>query len=288
VVFGLLFFVVNLLLVLQIVAIGLSIVSERYTYVPYIGLSFMIATLISRVKLIPPKVSLAAAGIFLVVLGVLAFQRTLVWRNSGELWSDSLKTYPNSPYARTNRANYLSKLALRPDQKPYADSLYKVAFEDCAIALSVKSNHAPAYRYRSLMYLDRQQFKEALADANELIRLKPNDKDGYDARATCYYKLNDPAKALADYEKCISLDPNDHRSYHNKAVILMNSFQKYNEALVAFNQAINMQQVNYYFLNRSICYFKVNDIARAREDALRARELGSVLTDAYKTSLQIK
>jgi hypothetical protein len=45
-----------------------------------------------------------------------------------------LKTYPRAPYARTNRANYLSKLALRPEQKPFADSIYKVAFEDCAIA----------------------------------------------------------------------------------------------------------------------------------------------------------
>src|SRR6266498_5191424 len=56
IVFGFLFFVINLLLVLQIISIGLTIVSERYTYVPYIGLSFMIATLVSRIKFIPQKV----------------------------------------------------------------------------------------------------------------------------------------------------------------------------------------------------------------------------------------
>ncbi|HET9826142.1 MAG TPA: hypothetical protein VFP87_12470, partial [Chitinophagaceae bacterium] len=38
VLFGFLFFVVNLLLVLQVVSIGTTIVSERYTYVPYIGI----------------------------------------------------------------------------------------------------------------------------------------------------------------------------------------------------------------------------------------------------------
>src|SRR5678815_6094803 len=36
VVFSLLFFIVNLLLVMQFLSIGLTIVSERYTYVPYI------------------------------------------------------------------------------------------------------------------------------------------------------------------------------------------------------------------------------------------------------------
>lgn len=288
VVFGILFYVINLLLVLQIISIGLAIISERYTYVPYIGLSFMLATLVSRIKLVPPKIWLAVATLFIIAMGIISFERAQVWRNSGTLWTDALKTYPKAPYARTNRANYLSKLALRPDQKPFADSIYKVAFEDCAIALSVRGNHAPAFEYRGLMYLDRQQINEAFADANELIRLKPNYRIGYDIRATCYFKLNEPAKALADYDKCISIKPDDHRSYNNRGTILMNSFQKYNEALNEFNKAISIQPVNYYYLNRSICYYKMNSMAKAREDAITAMQLGTVVTDAYKASLQLK
>ena len=48
VVFGLLFFLVNILLVLQLVPIGFTIVSERYTYVPYIGLAFLVAMIVTR------------------------------------------------------------------------------------------------------------------------------------------------------------------------------------------------------------------------------------------------
>ena len=182
-----------------------------------------------------------------------------------------IENLSKTPYARTNRANYLSKLALRPDQKPFADSIYKIAFEDCAIALSVRPNHAPAFEYRGLMYLDRQQFDEAFADANEFIRLKPNYRIGYDMRATCYYKMNEPAKALADYDKCISIKPDDHRSYNNKGTILMNSFQKYNEAMAAFNTAISIQPVELLFSKSFHLLFKMKDIAKAREDALIAR-----------------
>lgn len=288
IIFGIFFYVINLLLVLQVVSIGLAIVSERYTYVPYVGLAFMLAMLASQSKLIPPKLSLAAAGLFLAIMGVMSFQRTQVWKNSGTLWSDALKTYPRTPYARTNRANYLSKLALRPENKPVADSIYKVAFEDCAIALEVRPNHAPAFEYRGLMYLDRQQFKEALADANELIRLKPEYRIAYDMRATCYYRLNDPEKALADYSKCIELKPDDHRSYNNRGTLYMNSFKKYNEALAEFNKAISIQPVGYYYLNRSICYFRLNDITKAREDAIKASQMGTVVTDSYKASLQLQ
>ncbi len=288
VVFGIFFYVINLLLVLQIISIGLTIVSERYTYVPYIGLAFMFAMLVSRIKVVPQKLSLAIGAVFIIAFGIITFQRTKVWKNSGTLWTDALKTYPRAPYARTNRANYLSKLALRPDQKPFADSIYKVAFEDCAIALSVRSNHAPAFEYRGLMYSDRQQFNEALADANELIRLKPNYRIGYDLRATCYYKLNEPAKALADYSKCIEIKPDDHRSYNNRGSIYMNSFQKYNEALNEFNIAINLNQQASYILNRSICYYKMGNMQKAKEDALIATQKGAVIPDNYKSLLQLK
>ena len=286
VVFGILFYVINLLLVLQIISIGLTIVSERYTYVPYIGLAFMIATLVSRIKIVPPKVSLAIAGIFITALGIVTFQRTKVWKNSGTLWTDALKTYPTTPYARSNRANYLSKLALRPDQKPYADSIYKIAFEDCAIALASRPNHAPAFEYRGLMYLDRQKIDSAFEDANALIRLKPNSRIAYDMRATCYYKMNEPAKALADYTKCIEIKPDDHRSYSNRGSIYMNSFQKYNEALADFAKAININPLPGYYLNRSICYYKMGNLAKAKEEALIASRGGAVIPDNYKFILK--
>jgi protein O-mannosyl-transferase len=288
VVFGIFFYVINLLLVLQIISIGLTIVSERYTYVPYIGLAFMIAMLVSRIKFIPQKVSVAVGAVAIVAFGIITFQRTKVWKNSGTLWTDALKTAPTAPYARTNRANYLSKLALRPDQKPFADSIYKIAFEDCAVALSVRPNHAPAFEYRGLMYLDRQQFKEALADANELIRLKPNYRIGYDMRATCYYKMNEPAKALADYNRCVEIKPDDHRSINNRGSLYMNSFQKYNEALNEFNKAINLNPQPSYILNRSICYYKMGNMQKAKEEALIASQRGAVIPDNYKSLLQLK
>jgi len=282
VVFGILFYVINLLLVLQIISIGLTIVSERYTYVPYIGLSFMIAMLVSRIKFIPQKVSLALGAIAIIAFGIITFQRTKVWKNSGTLWTDALKTYPRTPYARTNRANYLSKLALRPDQKPFRDSIYKLAYEDCAVALSVRPGHTPAFEYRGLMNVDRQQFKEALADANELIRLKPNYRIAYDMRATCYFKMNEPAKALADYEKCVSINPKDHRSHYNIGIIQMYTFQKYDEALKGFTTAIDINPLANYYVYRAICYHKMGNLAKAKEDAMIARQKGGVFPNDYK------
>jgi hypothetical protein len=284
-VFGISFFVINLILVLQILSIGLTIVSERYTYVPYIGLAFMVAMLVSSIKIIPPKALLVTASVFIIVMGIVTFQRIKVWKNSGTLWTNALKYTPNAPYARTNRANYLSKLALRPDQKPYRDSIYKVAMEDCRIALSMWPNHAPAFEYRGLMHLDRGEYKEAFADANDLIRLKPDYRLAYDIRATCYFKMNQPEKALEDYRKCVQLSSTDHRSFYNIGLILY-SFKKYDEALTNLTTAINLSPQGNYYVYRALTYQQKGDLVNAKADAQMAVQRKAGIPNELKPLLQ--
>jgi hypothetical protein len=284
-VFGMLFYIVNLLLVLQILSIGLTIVSERYTYVPYIGLAFMFAMLVSRIKFIPPKITLAVASLFILIMGVLTFRQTKVWKNAGTLWTNAIKYTPTAPYARTNRANYLSKLALRTKSQSVKDSIYKVAFEDCRIALTTWPSHAPAYEFRGLMHLDRGEFNEALTAANELIRLKPDYRLAYDIRATAYFKLGQTEKALEDYRKCTQLSATDHRSFYNIGLILY-SFKRYDEAISNLTIAINISPLGNYYVYRALCYQKKSDTSNAKADVLNASQRGAVIPAELKPLLQ--
>lgn len=284
-VFGILFFVINLLLVLQILSIGLTIVSERYTYVPYIGLAFMVAMLVSRIKFISPKILLSVASLFIIILGIMTFQRTKIWKNSGILWTNALKYTPRAPYARTNRAQYLSRLALRPDQKPFADSIYKVAFEDCKIALSVWPNHTPAFEYRGLMHLDRGELKEAITNANELVRLRPDYRLAYDIRASAYFRNNQLEEALKDYEKCIQISPKDHRSFYFRGQVL-DSLKRHDEAIESLTNAINIYPAGNYYAYRAICYQKKGDIVNAKADVQIARQKKAAIPEELKTLLQ--
>lgn len=287
IVFGFLFYIINLLLVLQILSIGLTIVSERYTYVPYIGIAFMLSMLLVKSKTVPAKPILAAGCIFIAVMGFMAFQQTKVWKNSDTLWSNAIKYFPNAPHARTNRANHLSKAALKTADRAEAERIYQTAFEDCRVALEVKKNFAPAYECRGLMYLDRGQIKEAFAEADSLIMFAPKNKLGYDIRGTAYFKMGDSEKAFNDFNKCIELSPEHHRAISNRGTLLLNYYKKYNEALVDFDNAIKIKPMPNYFLNRAICYFRMGNMAKAKEDALRAQELGVKIPDNLKGQLQM-
>lgn len=287
VVFGILFYVINLLLVLQILSIGLTIVSERYTYMPYVGIAFMISMLMTKRNLFPSKIIMGVTVIFIGIMAFFTFQQTRVWKNSDTLWTNAIKYYPNAPHARTNRANYLSKIALSVKNKTEADEIYSRAFEDCRVALQVKKNFAPAYECRGLMYLDRGQIREAFAEADSLVLYAPKNKLGYDIRGTAWYKMGDNEKAFADFNKCIELSPEHHRAISNRGTVLLNYYKRYNEALADFNKAISIKPMPNYFLNRAICYFQMGNITMAKQEALKAQELGVKIPDNFKTQLQL-
>jgi hypothetical protein len=86
-IFSLLFFIVNLLLVVQFVSVGLTIVSERYTYVPYIGSSFLMGMWLNK-YLDSKSASFIKAILFIIVIifGFISFQRTKVWKDGDTLW----------------------------------------------------------------------------------------------------------------------------------------------------------------------------------------------------------
>src|SRR5678816_3360189 len=94
VVFGIFFYVINLLLVLQIISIGLTIVAERYTYVPYIGLAFILAMLLEKHFMAKNKLAWTVTILIVGIFGFLSFSRTRVWKDSDSLWSDVIRRYP--------------------------------------------------------------------------------------------------------------------------------------------------------------------------------------------------
>ena len=55
-----------------------------------------------------------------------------------------------------------------------------------------------------------------------------------------------------------------------------------------FNKAISINPQASYFLNRSICYYKMGNMQKAKEDALIASQRGAVIPDNYKSLLKLK
>jgi len=99
--------------------------------------------------------------------------------------------------------------------------------------------------------------------------------------------MNEIDKGLADFNKAISISPDYHKALSNRGTLFLNFYKKYPEALNDFNEAIRLSPQGNYFLNRSICYYKLGDMAKAIADAHTALEKGTAIPDNYRKILNL-
>jgi protein O-mannosyl-transferase len=285
-VFTFFFFMINVALVSQFIPIGGTLISERYTYVPYIGLAFMVGMLLDKYSVSVNKYLLwGIPAVVMLVFCVLTFQRTKVWRNSETLWTDAIKHFPNAPVPRTNRANYLIGASSSVKDKVRQNEMLQTALEDCNAAVKSNPNHTKAYENRQNIYLRLNKDSLALMDATTLIKLEPWNKLPYYVKGESYRRLKMPDSALKYLNKCLELSPNTDFALDSRGSLLVNDYQKYNEALADFNKAIQINPVGGYYLNRSVCYYKLNQVDKAKADAIIAIQKNVAVPQNYRQTL---
>jgi tetratricopeptide (TPR) repeat protein len=280
-----------MVLVLQIIAIGGTLLAERYTYVPYIGIAFLIGMLLDNFPVTGNRSLLwSIPTVLLMIFGIITFQRTKVWKDSDTLWTNALKHFPDAAMARINRANYVISILSKPENIERKDELLQRALEDCNEALKAKLNQAStrAYENRQYIYLRLNKDSSALSDANSLIRLEPENRMGYYAKGAVYQRLNMPDSTIKYLNKCLEINPNTDFALNNRGKVLFGNFKKYNEALADFDKAISLNPQGEYFLSRSYCYYQLGYYDKAKADAISASQKGATIPDNYKSLLQLK
>jgi tetratricopeptide (TPR) repeat protein len=287
-VFCFFFFMINLVLVLQIVSIGGTLLSERYTYVPYIGMAFFIGMMLDKYSAKFNRSLLwGITGAVILVFGIITFQRTKVWKDSDTLWTNVLKHFPNSSVPRTNRANYLIRISSSPENKERQNELLQRALEDCNEALKTPLNHAKAYENRQNIYLRLNKDSLALSDASSLIKLEPRNRLGYYTKGAVYQRFNIPDSAILYFNKCLEISPNTDFALNNRGSLLFNYYKKYNEALADFTKAIQINPQGDYYLNRSYCYYQLGQVDLAKADVRVAVQKNIAIPDNYKQLLKL-
>lgn len=222
--FGIGFFGINLLLVLQFVTVGSAIIAERYTYVPYIGLGLIVGYAIyhlwqGRWPALQPYRQMVAGivmvGIF--VLGGMTYARTQIWKNTEVLFTDVIEKYPNAVVAWNNRGHYY-----RTQSENYTgqqrQSMLQQAIQDYSQAITIDPNYHLAYTNRGKAWFDLGQYQKAIADYSKGIALRPANEVAYVNRGAAYGMLREYDKALRDFAKAAAINPNYDEIYYNRGI----------------------------------------------------------------------
>ena len=107
VMFGFYFFLIALFVVCPFVWIGIVLVADRYTYLPYLGLFYIIAILfykyIGNQNFRYKSLSRIIITCLILVLSLLTYGRTKIWKNTITLFSDAINKNPDSYTLYFNR-----------------------------------------------------------------------------------------------------------------------------------------------------------------------------------------
>lgn len=293
--FGILFYLINLLLVLQFIPVGSAIIADRYTYIPYIGFFYIIGWLIDRFSKGVIGRSYYIHIPLAILLGVLTFRQSMVWKDGASLWDQAIKVTPGA------RA-YISRADLYKEQKKY-----DLAIQHYSEAIKINIADQEAYTNRGNVYFELNNYEQALADYKKAISIKPNytaaiDNIGaifgltarydsalsyfnkalqvnpdyapsYKNRALVNVELNRNEDAIKDFQKFLEFE-NNNPDVMNMIGICFRNLGKYNDALVIINEAIKIKPDPRFHLNRAYCYRSLNNIEMARKDLLIARQGG--------------
>ena len=192
--FGFLFFSFSIVLVLQFLPVGGAILAERYTYIPYIGIFFLIAEGISylnekrntgQYKYLFP-IAVTSMFLFFLFITVSTHSRCKVWKDTVSIWDDALLQNPSCVKAYGGRGN------------GYNDKqMYQQAIQDLNKAIELKTDYADAYYNRGLAYY---------------FIAKQNQDAGKSDDASRYYSLS-----IQDNSEAIKYKPNLARAYYNRS-----------------------------------------------------------------------
>ncbi len=309
VLFGVGFFFFNVVFLLQVVEAGAGFIADRFSYIAYLGLFFIIGqglTYLLHQKLQWKLAILAVIAIYLTCLGTYSYSRSKVWHDDASLWTDALNKYPNISFAYTSRgkfyaatqqydkaiADYEQYITLRPNNTKgfYEKGLvylmtkkYEKAIRDFNDVLQLNSKDKNALTYKGYALMEMRQYKEAIETYTALLRLQKNvnKKDIYMQRAKAYEMLQNFNAAIADYTEILKQETNDVNALLSRGGIYFQQ-NDFDAALSDMNKVLGINpRTAKALLNRAIIYASKHQHAAAIEDFDAYLELQPADAQAY-------
>ena len=195
--FGILFFLIHIALVLHVLPLGGKVVlADRYTYLPFVGLSIVLLALIKKYLLKKTDYSVSIGlVIFVLVLNIRSYNWIPKWENSATIFTHLTEKEPENLIGHLN----LGKYYLDVNQINLADLHLNKAFE-------IAPDNSMVLLNKGTLHLKRNQPKNALRLFSKALENEPNNHLVYYNIGQAYVQLGKVGPAISAYMTSIDLD----------------------------------------------------------------------------------
>jgi Flp pilus assembly protein TadD len=310
--FGLAFFAVNLLFVLQVVSAGDAFLAERFTYVGSVGVAFLLGRGVGELTRAGRRQKLVASVVLvgLTILAVTTVGRIGIWKNSEALWSSVIDRYPDSAaVAWVNRGSYRldeermeeaetdsrRAVELDPNRSAAWNNLGRIQFErgdlDGTIpffekALALQPDFPVALSNRAAVAARQGDLVLALDLLDRALALDPLSTDARRDRIIVLKALGREDESLGEIRAYLDLAPDDAAMHNELGVALLDSGDP-GEALASFERALELAPGKPLFLqNQSYALLALGRPEQALAAALEAEARGAQLPRGFLEGLR--
>lgn len=302
---GSLFFLFNVMFMLQVVGAGQGYLADRFTYLAYIGLFFVYAFLAEKLSQGKWKTAVFTAGIiYLAAMAGMAYNRVKVWENTETLFTDVIQKYPGVPVPYNNMGKYFRELerydkaielyskAIELDPggyqpfnnrgKAYFDlGRTEEALKDFNRSIELNGAYSESRSNRGAVLASRGEYEAAMEDLDFALELEPGHLSARSNRALASFSMKQFEKAIEDVNTYLKYKPMD-ADLINLRAMSYSQLNRDREALEDMNLAIHLiPSQGIFWQNRSFLLNKMGDRQSALRDIEKAQSLGVQVNPAY-------
>jgi len=187
--------------VLGLVSTGPQLAADRYTYLSFLswavlagaGLLFITRSAVRAHTVLAAYVT---ATIIVMVFSVLTWRQTMVWRDTGTLWSHVLKLNANSSIAHYNLARFLASHGER-----------EKAMAHYRKGLNIRPDDAEAHNNLGLLLALNGQTAESLKEFEAAVQSDPGYAKAFFNLGRVHAISGELDKAVENYQQAVKLDP---------------------------------------------------------------------------------
>jgi len=238
---GILFFLINLSLVSGLIPFGYmiySFVSDHFLYLPMVGLALIVARcayIFSRkfgFETLPGKIAMVGLYLWVAVLGLASVKQTLLWSDPISVWEATIEV---------NKTSFA------------------------------------AYNNYGVLCIEKGEYEKAISMFQRSAELAPNLDKPYNNMGWAYRLMGDEESAKKTYEKASEIDPDAELPGRMLGEILDRE-GRYEEAIAVFKQALKANPGSGALYNDlGLSYYR----SGREEDSLKAFDKAIELTPFY-------
>jgi Flp pilus assembly protein TadD len=255
---GWLWYVGMLVPVIGIVQVGEQGLADRYSYLPSIGLSLMLAWSIPATG-----VAWAAVGAAAIALGACTWRQATYWRDSETLFRRTIGVTRDNAVAHLDLG-----LAL------YRRGRMQESIEHFRESLRIRPEFEAAHSNLGVALGDVGRYDEAIAEDERARDIDPSDPDVYNNLGSVYYREGRRDEAIEQFRRALRLNSEHANACYNLGTALA-AGGDWNGAAVALRSAIRLDPDNpSAHANLAAVLLGLGDDAGAWREVRASRALG--------------